>query len=86
MSQVILRVIFIIIIIAIVVAVLGSVSIKWEIGFNSSALLLSFLNCVAYILPFKQLFPLFVIVIALTVLKISISLLHTLWDFFPLRG
>lgn len=86
MVETIFRVIIIILIIVIILAVLSSFSMNFNITFGYQNLLLSFLSCVCYVLPFKKLMPIFVCVIAFSVFKVGISVLKTLWDIFPLQG
>lgn len=86
MVETIFRVIIILMLIIIVLAVLGSFSITYQVSFDYGALLLSFLHCVCYILPFKQLLPIFVCVVGFTIFKIGVSILKTLWSIFPLNG
>lgn len=86
MIETIFRVIVIILIIAIVLAVASSLGISFGFSFEYGELLLNFLNVVCYIIPIGKLMPIFVAVISITVFKIGISLLKTIWDIFPLQG
>ena len=86
MIETIFRVIIILVIISVVLAVLGSFSINYGISFEFGELLLSFLHCVCYIVPFKKLLPIFVCVVGFVIFKISVSILKTLWAIFPLKG
>lgn len=50
---------------------------------GSIPFLTQFFEIIAYILPWNNLIPLFVIVIAVIGFKIIISLVKTLWDVLP---
>ena len=50
---------------------------------GSIPFLIQFFEVIAYILPWHNLLPLFVIVIAVISFKIVISLVKTLWDILP---
>lgn len=87
MIQTIFRIAVIFIIVSIIIAILGSVSLNYNIGISEYKVLFgSFLSCIAYLIPIKRLLPIFAIVVSYTVLKISISILKNFWDIFPLRG
>lgn len=87
MVETIFRVIIILVIIVIVIAVLGSTSIAYNVSFsNFKALFISFMQVVCYLIPFKKLLPIFVCIVAFVVFKISVTLIKTVWDIFPLRG
>ena len=43
-----------------------------------------FINVISYLLPWKNLLPLFGIVIGITLFKIGVSLIKTLWDLLPI--
>lgn len=86
MIETIFRVIIIVLIITIVLAVACSLGIMWNFPFQYTTLLLSLLNVVCYIFPFKKLIPMFVTVISIVVFKTGISLLKTIWAIFPLKG
>lgn len=86
MIETIFRVIIIILVISIVLAVACSIGITLGVPFEYGNLLLSFLGVVCYIFPVGKLMPILVAVVSLTIFKIGISLLKTLWDIFPLKG
>lgn len=50
---------------------------------GSIPFLIQFFEVIAYILPWNNLLPLFVIVISVIGFKVVISLLKTLWDILP---
>lgn len=87
MVETIFRVILILLIISIIIAIMGSTSVSYNIGFsNYKVLFTSFLTCICYILPIKRLLPILVAVIGFTVLRITITLVKTIWELFPLSG
>lgn len=87
MISVIFRVIVLVIIITIVVAFLGSTGIAFSLGIEQyTDLFLSFMKCVAYIIPINKLLPILGISIAVIVFKISVSIIKTLWNILVVRG
>lgn len=86
MIETIFRVIVIMLIISLILVVITSISIQLNLPFQYGGLLLSFLNVIFYFLPIGKLMPILVCVVSLTVFKIGISLLKTLWSIFPLKG
>ena len=44
----------------------------------------SFLQVIAYILPWSNILPLIILTIGLILLRIGISLVKTIWDLIPL--
>lgn len=44
----------------------------------------SFLQVIAYILPWSNILPLIILTIGIIVLKIGISIVKTIWDLLPL--
>ncbi len=87
MIETIFRIAVIFIIVAFVVGILGSTKLSYNIGIsNYKVLFISFLLCIAYIVPIDRLLPIFAIVVGYTVLKISISIVKNFWDIVPMRG
>ena len=86
MVETIFRVIVILLIISLILVVISSLSVQLNLPFEYASLLLSFLNVVCYIIPLNKLMPILVCVVSITVFKIGISLLKTLWGIFPLKG
>lgn len=87
MVETIFRVLLIILILTIVLAVLGTVSLNYDLSFSSYVTLFkSFLSCVCYIIPFRKLLPIFAVVVGFVVFKMSISILKMIWQLFPLSG
>lgn len=86
MVETIFRVIVILLIISLILVVISSISIQLNLPFQYGSLLLSFLSVVCYIFPLGKLMPILVCVVSLTIFKIGISLLKTLWSIFPLKG
>lgn len=87
MISVIFRAVLILMVIAIVLAVIVNTGGFFGLTFNfaTNEFLKSLLSVVCYIVPFKTLLPIFAVVISLTLFKISVSLLKTIWALFPLR-
>jgi hypothetical protein len=86
MIETIFRVIVILMLVAVVIAVIATLGITFNLPFQYSTLLLSFLHVVCYILPFGKLMPIFITVISVVVFKISVSLLKTIWQLLPIKG
>lgn len=87
MIETIFRVILIILVIAIVLAVASTLGVSFGIGFSfaTNEFLQDILSIACYIFPFKNLLPVLIVVISITVFKIGISILRTIWDIFPFR-
>lgn len=86
MIETIFKTIIIIMMITIVFAVIGNLSISYNLSISSYvSVLTSFLSVVFYIIPFKKLLPIFVIVIAFSVFRIAISILKTIWSILPIN-
>lgn len=86
MVETIFKTIIIIMMITIVFAVIGNLSISYNLSISSYvSVLTSFLSVVFYIIPFKKLLPIFVIVIAFSVFRIAISILKTIWSILPIN-
>lgn len=83
MVEVIFRVILIAVVIAIVLGVASTLAIAFDLPFEFASLLTGFLHIVCYILPFDRLYPIFIVVVSITVFKIGISIIKTIWDLFP---
>lgn len=86
MIETIFRVIIILMLVAVVIAVVATLGVTFNLPFQYSTLLISFLHIVCYVLPFKKLIPIFVTVISVVVFKISVSLLKTIWQLLPIKG
>ena len=86
MIETIFRVIIIIVILTLTLAVIGSVNVSYNVHFQYAELFVSFLHVIVYIIPVKKLLPLFVTAIALIVFRITVAVIKTLWDIFPLQG
>lgn len=86
MIEVIFRIILIGVIIAIVVGVACTLSIAFDLPFEYTALLTSFLHVVLYVLPMYKLWPIFAVVVSIVIFKVGISILKTIWDLFPFRA
>lgn len=86
MIETIFRVLVILVIVTVALTFLSSLSVTFSFPFQYGDLLNSFLSIVYYILPFNKLMPIFVFVISITIFKISISLIKTIWDIFPMKG
>ena len=87
MIETIFRVILIILVITIVLAVVSTLGIGFNIGFSFAVnqFLQQILSVACYIFPFKSLLPILLVVISMTLFKIGISILKTIWDIFPFR-
>lgn len=86
MVETIFKTIIIIMIITIVFAVIGNLSVSYHLSIAPYvSVLTSFLSVVFYIIPFKKLLPIFVIVIAFSVFRIAISILKTIWSILPIN-
>lgn len=86
MIETIFRVIIILMLVTVVIAVVATLGITFNLPFQYSTLLLSFLHIVCYVLPFNKLMPIFITVISVVVFKISVSLLKTIWQLLPISG
>ena len=59
--------------------------INFAVDFVSSVpVVAGFINVIAYLLPWKNLIPIFTFVIGITIFKITISIIKTLWDLLPI--
>lgn len=83
MVETIFRIILIAVVASIILAFASTLVIAFDIRFEYTILLTSFLHVVCYILPFKKLLPIFIVVVSITVFKIGVSILKTIWDLFP---
>ena len=64
--------------------VIGSIAIRFTVGFNFGTTIMSFLSCVFYLLPMEKLFPIVVCAIGLILLRIIVSTIKTIWDILPI--
>lgn len=85
MVETIFRVILIILVITIILAVVSTLGVNFNIGFsfNTDQFLQQILSVACYIFPFKALLPILVVIISVTLFKIGIAILKTIWDIFP---
>ena len=83
----IFRAILILAVISIVLAVVVTFSASFGIGlsFTVNQFLRSILAICVYIVPFGSLLPIFAVVVSLTLFKVGVSILKTIWDIFPFR-
>lgn len=51
---------------------------------SGMAVINSFLQIIAYILPWSNILPLIVLTIGIIILKIGISIVKTIWDLLPI--
>lgn len=87
MVETIFRVLVFLVILSIVLAVIGTVSVGFNLNFTGfGATLSSFLSVVCYILPIKRLLPVVACSIGLISLRIVVALLKSVWSILPVRG
>lgn len=87
MLQIIFRILVIVVIIMVVVSIIATLGITFNFSFGGYAsLLLSFLQIVCYVLPFKRVLPILIAVISIVIFKITVSLIKTIWQLLPIRG
>lgn len=86
MLQIIFRILVIVLITMVVVSIIGTLGVTFNFGFQYASLLLTFLQIVCYVLPFKKLLPIFIVVISIVVFKITVSLIKTIWQLLPISG
>ncbi len=86
MIEIIFRIIIIIMIVTVVVAVVSTLGITFNLPLNYINLFISFLHIICYVLPFKKLMPIFLVVISIVVFKTSVSILKTIWQLLPIKG
>lgn len=87
MIETIFRVLVIGIIIMVILAIIGTVSVSFNLSFTGfGTALSSFLACVFYIIPIEKLFPVIACSIGLLCLRITISIVANLWRILPVRG
>lgn len=83
----IFRAILILAVISIVLAVIVTIGGTFNIGisFAINEFLRNVLAVCVYVVPFGALLPIFAAVVSLTLFKITVSILKTVWDVFPFR-
>lgn len=87
MIETIFRVLIIGVIVTVVLAFIGSISVAFNLSLGGHVnAIFQFVNFACYILPIGKLMPILLIIISLTVFKIAVSIIKTIWDILPLKG
>ena len=57
-----------------------------DLGFNVVTLepVIQFLNMALYLIPFKELMPIFIFFVAMMSFRVVVSLIKTIWDLLPI--
>lgn len=58
--------------------------ISWSVESSAFEFLLSFLRCVAYLLPWNTVLTILGLIVALSVFRIIIAIIKAVWDLLPL--
>lgn len=85
MVEVIFRIILIAVVVAVVLGFACTLGIAFDLPLEFLDLLASFLRIVCYILPMDKLWPIFTVVVSITIFKVGVSIMKTIWNLFPFR-
>ena len=86
MVETIFRVAIILVLITVTLGILGSASASFNISNNFSEILLKFFVFACYLLPIKNLLPIFLFVISVVVFKTTVTIVKTIWNLLPIKG